>query len=385
MARIALKELDSERSLSVEQLEALIGRDPACGFVIEGPKSKVVSGRHARIFYQDGTWWIQDMSRNGTILDDERLQSGQRHALKPGQVIGLGESGTRLRVIALETRNISDTMLEPAGIAASPQTTAPRPRPMGGGSGVPTGVNASDGTAAMRKSEAMRAGLKLEEPTEPARLSGAWHLIVTLRATHSDQRFDAEAAVVKVGRAPECGIRIPAEQGASVSRVHAEIAVGDAGVVVRDAGSRNGTFLNGVRIEASHPLVTGDKLTLGTGGPTLEVAEMHIVKGQGPQTAAGPKIGGSTTPDAFVARGQGKGPPREPSTAPSAAAVSDGRPLSNAPIQAGMRSPARGVASQTALPASATPRSGRGRMAIILAIGALIVALAVAVGRLTAS
>ena len=97
MARIALKELESDRSLAVEQLESLIGRDPACGFVIEGPKSKVVSARHARIFYQDSAWWIQDMSRNGTILDDERLQNGQRHALKVGQLIGLGESGPRLR------------------------------------------------------------------------------------------------------------------------------------------------------------------------------------------------------------------------------------------------------------------------------------------------
>jgi pSer/pThr/pTyr-binding forkhead associated (FHA) protein len=380
MARIALKELDSERSLAVEQLEALIGRDPACGFVIEGPKSKVVSGRHARIFCQDGTWWIQDMSRNGTILDDERLQSGQRHALRPGQVIGLGESGPRLRVMTLETRNISDTMLEPASIAASPQTTAPRPRPMG----VPTGAIANEGTAAMRKSEAMRAGIKFEEPTEPAKLGGAWHLIVTLRATHSDQRFDAKAAVVKIGRSPECGIRIPPEQGASVSRVHAEIAVGDTGVVVRDAGSRNGTFLNGVRIQASHALVTGDKLTLGTGGPTLAVEEMHIVKGEGPQPVAVPKIGGSTTPDAFAARGGSNAPSREPSTAPSAADASDRIPASGMGAQPSMRSPAHGVVPQTSMSGSlAAP--ARGRIAIIVIIGVLILALAVAFGRLTAS
>ena len=90
MPRIVLKELETDRSLAVAEPEALIGRDPACGFFIEGPKSKVVSGRHARIFFQDNEWWIQDMSRNGTVLDDERLQAGQRHALRTGQVIGLG-------------------------------------------------------------------------------------------------------------------------------------------------------------------------------------------------------------------------------------------------------------------------------------------------------
>ena len=379
MARIALKELDSDRSLAVQQIEALIGRDPACGFVIEGPKSKVVSGRHARIFFQDDTWWIQDMSRNGTILDDERLQNGQRHALRVGQLIGLGESGPRLRVTILDTRSLSGTMLEPAGFGAPPETTAPRPRPMG--TGVPTGVNANDGTAAMRKSEAMRAGVRVEEPTEPASLSGAWHLIVRLRATHSDQRFDAEASVVTIGRSPDCGIRIPPEQGASVSRVHAEIAVGDTGVVVRDAGSRNGTFLNGARLDAARPLLAGDKLTLGTGGPTLEVEELHIIKGADPNSSATPVVGGNTAsagPSNAVALA-------EPPTAPSPAAVGGGTAASGP--RSGhwaTRSPARGVAPLR----DSSKRSGRhdrGRMMLYLIIAVMALALAVALGRLTAS
>src|SRR5687767_15010805 len=110
MPRIVLKELETDRALAVAEAEALIGRDPACGFFIEGPKCKVVSGRHARIFYRDNAWWIQDMSRNGTVLDDERLQAGQRHALRVGQVVGLGESGPRLKVTALETRAASETL-----------------------------------------------------------------------------------------------------------------------------------------------------------------------------------------------------------------------------------------------------------------------------------
>ena len=93
MPRIVLKELESDKTLSVTDIEATVGRDPASGFVIEGPNSKVVSARHARIFFQDNSWWIEDTSRNGTILDDERLQQGVRHALKVGQLIGLGESG----------------------------------------------------------------------------------------------------------------------------------------------------------------------------------------------------------------------------------------------------------------------------------------------------
>lgn len=370
MARIALKELESDRSLAVEQLESLIGRDPACGFVIEGPKSKVVSARHARIFYQDNTWWIQDLSRNGTILDDERLQGGQRHALKVGQLIGLGESGPRLRVTTLESRATSETMVEQSGFGPPPHTTMPRQRPMG--AEMPTGVNLAEGTAAMRRSEAMRAGLKIEEPTEPARLGGAWHLTVKLRATHSDQRFESKASVVTVGRSPECGIRIPPEQGASVSRVHAEIAVGETGVVVRDAGSRNGTYLNGARIEGAQPLIVGDKLMLGSGGPTFEVEELHIVKGSGPPGQS-PRNAASAGPGAF----------REPSTDPSVDdQLKHAVPPGTRPIPP-PKSVAKGEPPQPS-PMRSLP-ADRSRLAIYVAIGVIMVALAIIIGRITAS
>src|SRR6266850_7520063 len=112
MPRIVLQDLETEKTQSVADTQATLGRDPASGFVIEGPNSKVVSGRHARIFFQDSAWWIEDTSRNGTVLDDERLQAGQRHAIKVGQVIGLGESGPRLRIMALDSRKVAETVME---------------------------------------------------------------------------------------------------------------------------------------------------------------------------------------------------------------------------------------------------------------------------------
>src|SRR6185369_17483177 len=95
MPRIILREVETEKTLTVTGTEAVIGRDPTAGFVIEGPKSKVVSGRHAKIYLQDNTWWIADTSRNGTILDDERLQPGHPYSIRVGQTIGLGDSGPR--------------------------------------------------------------------------------------------------------------------------------------------------------------------------------------------------------------------------------------------------------------------------------------------------
>lgn len=379
MARIALKELETDRSLAVEQLESLIGRDPACGIVIEGPKSKVVSGRHARIFFHDNGWWIQDMSRNGTILDDERLQNGQRHALRVGQLIGLGESGPRLRVTTLESRPISETIVEQGRFGTVGQTTAPRVRPMS--AAVPTNVAADEGTSAMRKSEALRAGLRVEEPTEPAKLGGTWHLTARLRATHSGQRFEAEGSVVKIGRSPECAIRIPPEQGASVSRVHAELALGGAGIVVRDAGSRNGTLLNGARLDGTHPVMIGDKLMLGAGGPTLEVEELHIVRGTAPGGSA-PRIG-TATPEAFPNRPPGGEPRREPPTAPSPASGDADSAAPDTRAMGTTRSPARGVSPQAAESAHLGP--GRSRLALYVTLAVLALAAAVVLGRIATS
>jgi pSer/pThr/pTyr-binding forkhead associated (FHA) protein len=284
MPRIVLKDLETEKTHAVPDTEAMLGRDPACGIVIGGPKSKVVSGRHARIFFQDNAWWIEDTSRNGTVLDDERLQAGQRHALRVGQLIGFGESGPRFRVAALESRKIAEGIMEGPGLdAAPPATTAPRkaaaaaPRP----ALAPAPKREVDeDTAAMRRSEALRAGVRFAEATEPMSPSADWLVQVALRATRSNHQFDVTAMVVKIGRSPECSVQIPPEMGASVSRVHAEILIHDGGVMVRDVGSRNGTFLNEKRIDAPHSVAKGDLIMLGSGGPTFSIDDLHIVKGE---------------------------------------------------------------------------------------------------------
>ncbi len=56
----------------------------------------------------------------------------------------------------------------------------------------------------------------------------------------------AIAAFAGVGRSHDCELIVLA---GSVSRVHAELRHGEAGWVVRDLGSRNGTFVNGVRCD----------------------------------------------------------------------------------------------------------------------------------------
>jgi two-component system cell cycle response regulator len=63
-----------------------------------------------------------------------------------------------------------------------------------------------------------------------------------------------------VGRSPEAQLRL-ADTG--ISREHAELVVKAGRVSVRDLGSTNGTFLNGIRADARE-LHDGDKLSLGS-------------------------------------------------------------------------------------------------------------------------
>ena len=68
--------------------------------------------------------------------------------------------------------------------------------------------------------------------------------------------------VITLGRARDCSISFP-DRG--LSRVHAQVVRFGDEVVLRDAGSRNGCFVGGVRIQGSQKLRDGDVIGLGTG------------------------------------------------------------------------------------------------------------------------
>jgi pSer/pThr/pTyr-binding forkhead associated (FHA) protein len=298
MPRITLKDLETEKQVSCPYTDALIGRDPASALPIEGASSKVVSGQHARIFFQDGAWWIQDLSRNGTVVDNERLIKGERHALRVGQVIGLGDSGPRLRAEVLESRLVAETLMEVSEIDTPSDGTGTAAPRRGGADGTPIEKMTEAQTAALRKSESMRAGLRIEEPTEPMKPSADWVVHLVLRVTHTNQRYDVRGEVIKTGRSPECAVQIPPELGASVSRVHAEIAIQDGGVMIRDAGSRNGTFVNGKQITGSQPARKGDLVMLGPGGPTFTIEELRIVKSEEVKAPRSPNVSDGSRPAA---------------------------------------------------------------------------------------
>jgi hypothetical protein len=73
--------------------------------------------------------------------------------------------------------------------------------------------------------------------------------------------YDLDQPVIKIGRVAGQDIVI---DNMSVSRTQAEIAkLDDGSWIVRDAGSSNGTFVNGEKLAGDRPLAAGDEISMG--------------------------------------------------------------------------------------------------------------------------
>ena len=93
----------------------------------------------------------------------------------------------------------------------------------------------------------------------PAPSSGG--MLVVTRGPNTGAEFVLEHVITSAGRHPDSDIFL---DDVTVSRRHAELErTGDGGVIVRDVGSLNGTYLNGDRIDGERPVSTGDELQVG--------------------------------------------------------------------------------------------------------------------------
>ncbi len=108
-----------------------------------------------------------------------------------------------------------------------------------------------------------------------------------------------------IGRAPECDIKIDSR---GVSKRHAEVFAFEDRVVINDAGSANGVFVNGVRVK-THQVNTGDKITLHDVVIAVVPSKVsaRAIGGQRVANYGGPLGGGQQQPDLqAVQGGQGK-------------------------------------------------------------------------------
>lgn len=86
--------------------------------------------------------------------------------------------------------------------------------------------------------------------------------MVVFQGLHgAERRIRLDRDVTTLGRSDTCEIVIPLS---TVSRLHARIELEHERYVLFDAGSANGTLLNGQRIDHGYELHTGDEIWLGS-------------------------------------------------------------------------------------------------------------------------
>jgi predicted component of type VI protein secretion system len=81
-----------------------------------------------------------------------------------------------------------------------------------------------------------------------------------LKGSRKDKLLPVQGTKLLIGRGNECDLRPRTEL---ISRKHCLITMTDSQVMIRDLGSKNGTFVNGERIEVEHGLQNGDRLGIG--------------------------------------------------------------------------------------------------------------------------
>jgi pSer/pThr/pTyr-binding forkhead associated (FHA) protein len=75
------------KEIYIEKDSVIIGRGPTCDVVITNER---ISRRHARIFFVDGRWMIEDLgSTNHTLLEKNELAPGEKTVLTKGYHIQL--------------------------------------------------------------------------------------------------------------------------------------------------------------------------------------------------------------------------------------------------------------------------------------------------------
>jgi pSer/pThr/pTyr-binding forkhead associated (FHA) protein len=101
------------------------------------------------------------------------------------------------------------------------------------------------------------------------------HLSITA-PTDPPSTFEHNGPVIVIGRDPECDLVLQGEAGSATSRRHAQVELSEAGAIVTDLGSSNGTLLNGQMLDGPAPLRLGDRIQMGYTGPTLTVLKLQL-------------------------------------------------------------------------------------------------------------
>jgi pSer/pThr/pTyr-binding forkhead associated (FHA) protein/S1-C subfamily serine protease len=253
LRRVILHDERRNLDLPVGEGGARLGRDPTLEIPF-APDDDVVSAVHARVWRAaDGSWCLEDLgSTNGTWLNGRRLAEAAR--LRSGDRFTLGQRGPALavRIPGELSRTASEGAIDPA---------------------------------------------------QP---------LLALRRVGGGQDLRGTGREIVLGRSATCTIPLRTVADTVVSKRHAAVAFDPPGAaMLRDLGSKNGTFLNGVRVSEPAALAVGDRILLGWHGPLFEVRALggaSLPEGQG--AAYHPELQPATSLTGMlqIARGEARRP-----------------------------------------------------------------------------
>jgi pSer/pThr/pTyr-binding forkhead associated (FHA) protein len=239
----------------LEKPSSVIGRDELSDIPLFGDMT--VQRRHAVIAGGRGLYTVEALAP-GVLVNGQAIQ---KSPLTDGAIIGIGGREIEFHQKGAPRVVAQKDVAKPAVAAvAVPEGICPycgeRRDAMGRCACSPAGVAPLPGASPVAAATASTAGTPR---------------LVGLNGPYAGPVFALDKPETTAGRAADRDI--PLASDTSVSRRHARLRRGTAGVEIQDEGSSNGTFVNGARI-SHQSLRPGDEVKIG--------ASLFRVEGVGP-------------------------------------------------------------------------------------------------------
>lgn len=259
--RFTYEDEGQKHEFQLHQGEFKIGRDPSCEIATT---NRSVSRKHVVITVKGTTVMVKDeASGNGMFVNDVRMPEA---VLKNGDVLRAGKFALTFEgeaddrtIVGSGGADQEGTLVEGAGAAPPPPRRAPsaQQREAAGHKTAPLD-DVRDELARMaaappppKKSKPVEA-----EPGPPAKIK----VVKGMTASTRDLK-----GRLSLGTQDDNSLVLT---GDGISRNHTEIVVKDGKWVVRDLASRNGTYVNGKKVD-EHVLADGDSIQIGSVGLTF--------------------------------------------------------------------------------------------------------------------
>jgi pSer/pThr/pTyr-binding forkhead associated (FHA) protein len=209
----------------------IMGRSPNCNLPLDEP---LASREHANVTFESGAFWVVDNgSRNGTMLNDEKITT--KKELRDGDEIGIG--ATRIKFV-LDKSSGDDLDDDKTRVASAADLKEEAP-----------------GQAVVQKKDIGDFDVKLRITEGP--LAGG--------------SFRNWESPLTIGRGLSNNVVLVDD---AISTAHAQVVQEGNDYFIEDLKSSNGTFLDGVKVQ-KNKLSNGQKIKLGVSTLVFEMVDLR--------------------------------------------------------------------------------------------------------------